>query len=79
MSTLTLRRQVITDAGGTPVAVLLPIYEYEALTAPSKAAVRDPRDDAMERAASDPRYLSDLSETMGAFAAADTEWWEPAR
>ena len=33
----------------------------------------------MEQAASDPRFLTDMQETMNAFAEVDAEWWEVAR
>jgi len=71
VGTVALKRQVITDAQGTAVAVLLPIEEYEQLRSGSSIASRDARDDAMERAAQDPRFLYDLSDSMTAFAAAD--------
>ncbi len=77
MPALTLRRQFIVDSGGRRVAVALPIEEYEALMAGKGDT--DPRDALMAQASHDERFMSDLRETMDAFAVADRSSWDLLR
>jgi len=81
MPQTTLARQFITDAQGTPVAVILPIEEYEVV---QNMLAEDVEEEArmlkeMESAANDPLFLADLQETMKYFEAVDNEWWELAQ
>jgi antitoxin (DNA-binding transcriptional repressor) of toxin-antitoxin stability system len=80
MTQITLKRQFITDAEGRPVAVILPIEEYalvrEVLDQEASALDEAAKLAKMEQAAQDPLFLTDLRETMSAFAEADAEWWE---
>jgi len=81
MSQATLSRQIINDAQGRPIAVILPIEEYTLIK--SILEEHDQNEtrkiQEMELAASDPLFLADLKETMAAFEAVDAEWWEQAR
>ena len=80
MTMTILKRQFITDAGGNPIAVILPLSEFalvrdvlEQRTAlPSEASKLE----QIKQAASDPLFMADLRQTMTAFAKADAEWWE---
>jgi len=74
MPEIAIRRQFITDTSGHRVAVVLPIEEYDALVAGKDTT--DPRDALMAQAPHDERFMSDLRETMDAFAVADRESWE---
>ncbi len=76
-----LKRQFITDAEGNAVGVILPVEEYRVVKEILEAGDQPPNNAEkialMERAAHDVLFLNDLHETMGAFAEADDEWWEP--
>lgn len=81
MQQTTLARQFITDAQGTPVAVILPIEEYEVVQNMLEEHVEEEGRmlKEMESAANDPLFLADLQETMKYFETVDNEWWEPAQ
>ena len=88
MTNMVLKRQLITDASGNPVGVILPLEEYAAVEKileqrfPLDVPIRNSDDEKLaqiEQAACDPLFLDDLHETMSAFANVDAEWWEPAR
>jgi hypothetical protein len=77
MTEMTLKRQFITDASGKPVGVILPLAEF--------ALVQDVLEQKLEsataakleqikQAATDPLFLTDLRDTLSAFAGADAEW-----
>jgi hypothetical protein len=80
MGTTVLRRQFITDAGGNPIAVILPLSEFalvkDVLEQRTVSSPETAKLDQMQKAASDPLFMADLRETMTAFATADAEWWE---
>jgi len=76
----TLPRQFIKNARGKPIAVLLPIKEFE-LVKPMLEDRDHTEEDKlreMEAAVQDPLFLADLEEVMVAFEAVDAEWWELA-
>jgi hypothetical protein len=82
MTTITLKRQYITDATGKPIGVILPLEEFS-LVEKLLEQHFPPLDQSdklaqMEQALNDPLFLADLRETMSAFADVDAEWWEPA-
>ncbi len=79
MTVITLKRQFIADANGKPVGVILPLSEFalvkdvleqklESATAAKLAQIK--------QAATDPLFLTDLRDTMSAFAGTDADWWE---
>jgi hypothetical protein len=79
MTVIPLKRQFIADASGQPVGVILPLSEF--------ALVKDVLDQKLEsataaklaqikQAATDPLFLTDLRDTMSAFAGTDADWWE---
>ncbi len=78
----TIQRQFINDATGTPIGVILPIEEFVLvqgiLENRTKMLLLDDQNKLrmMEKAAVDPYYLADLTDTMEAFAHIDGEWWE---
>lgn len=78
MLQLTLPRQFITNTLGDPIAVILPIEEYELIRPILERFARKEGQmlQEMAAAAQDPLYLADLHETMAAFEAVDAEWWE---
>ena len=79
MTTTILKRQFITDEGGNPIGVILPISEF-ALVKEILEQRSDSQEtnklDQMKQAANDPLFMADLRETMTAFVTADAEWWE---
>ncbi len=83
MTTTVLKRQFITDAAGNPIGVILPLEEFTLVERILEQRFPTPGEDKklaqMEQAASDPLFMTDLRETMSAFADADAEWWEPAQ
>jgi hypothetical protein len=83
MATTILKRQFITDVAGNPVGVILPLEEFLSMEEALKhrAPISNLADKLaqMEQAANDPLFLSDLRETMSAFAKSDAQWWEPAQ
>ena len=76
-----LKRQIITDSEGNPIAVLLPMEEFalvkDLLDRHAKTEDEANKLASMEQAARDPLFLADLRETMSAFAQVDAQWWEP--
>ena len=72
-----IEKTFIHDAAGHAVAVILPIEQYNLvkylLEEDEEAQLQE-----MEEAVHNSRFMSDLHETMSAFAAVDTEWWERA-
>ncbi|MBI3921709.1 MAG: hypothetical protein HY318_09850 [Armatimonadetes bacterium] len=80
MPATTLKRQIISDAEGNPVGVLLPLAEFELVEPILKRSLEPEAEFSrlllMEQAAADPLFLADLQDTMQAFAAADGDWWE---
>ena len=78
---LDIKRQVITDSEGKPVAVILPIQEFALIEDVLDKQIRNRTEDEsialMREAIHDPLFLADLNETMSAFQAADIEDWEP--
>jgi hypothetical protein len=72
---MSIKRQFIMGEENKPVAVILPIEDYQKVQGlleddpSSKLAL-------MKEAAKDPLFLQDLKETMTDFAHADREWWE---
>lgn len=82
MATTMLKRQFITDAAGNPVGVILPLEEFalveDTLRQQLPASSEADKLARMEQAASDALFMSDLRETMSAFAKTDAQWWEPA-
>ena len=75
--------QFITDAEGNRIGVILPLEEFalvqSALEERFRAVDLEAKLKQMEQAASDPRFLADMQETMDAFAEVDAEWWEIVR
>jgi len=79
MTTTVLKRQFITDAGGNPIGVILPLSEFALVQEileqrPHLQGIDHLKQ--MRQAANDPLFMADLRETMTAFASADAEWWE---
>jgi len=82
MTTITLKRQFITDANGQPVGVIIPLEEFsmvEELLNRQPVTSEEKNIAQMEQASQDRLFMADLRETMEAFAGADAEWWEPAQ
>lgn len=73
----TPKRQFVTDESGMPIAVILPLEDYNRV----KDLLELPQDDEklklMQEAANDEVFLDDIKETMTAFEHIDNEWWEP--
>jgi hypothetical protein len=80
MTTTVLKRQFITDAGGNPIGVILPLSEFalvkDVLEQRTVSSSEASKLEQMKQAANDPLFMADLRETMTAFAAADAEGWE---
>jgi hypothetical protein len=79
MTTAVLKRQFITDAGGNPIGVILPLSEFALVQEILEQRPRLQEIDQlkqMRQAANDPLFMADLHETMTAFAGADAEGWE---
>jgi len=78
MAGTVLRRQLITDAAGNPVGVILPLEEFALVeeTLRQRLPVPDTADKLahMEQAADDALFMDDLREAMSAFAGADAHW-----
>jgi hypothetical protein len=76
----TVKRQFITDAAGQPIAIILPLEEFNLVadTLEQRLAAQhlDDKLRHMEVAAHDPLFLADLAETMADFEHADADWWE---
>jgi hypothetical protein len=75
-----LKRQYITDLDGKPIAVILPLEEFDLvadfLTAQLATQHLDAQLRQMEAAPDDALFLADLTESMTAFEHTDAEWWE---
>lgn len=75
-----LKRQFITDATGNPIAVILPLEEFELVAETLEQRLTSQQTEAklqrMEAAAQDPLFLADLAETMADFGHVDAEGWE---
>ncbi len=80
MSTSVLKRQLITDAEGNPIGVILPMEEYLMIERNlPKEGVPDIQAEKlyrMKHAATDTLFMADLNETMNSFSTVDSEWWE---
>ena len=83
MASTVLKRQYITDAAGNPIGVILPLEEFALVEETLKQRLPYPgtvdKLAQMELAANDALFMSDLRESMSAFAGADAQWWEPAQ
>ncbi len=83
MTTITLKRQFITDVTGQPVGVIVPLEEFalvEALLSRQQTVSGEAEKIAqIEQAVQDRLFMADLREAMEAFAGVDSEWWEPAQ
>lgn len=81
MPTTVLGRQFIRDAGGNPIAVILPLEEYLRVAQFLGESTVDDGDEEklvqIEYAISDPLFLADLRETMEDYETTDSQWWEP--
>jgi hypothetical protein len=77
MSKVVLKRQFITDSAGKPVGVILPLEQFAAVEEILEQQFLATNDvekmERMRQAADDPRFLTDLHETMSAFAEVDAE------
>ncbi len=81
MTSIRLKRQIITDDVGNPVGVVLPLDEYARVKEILDDAITENSESAkikqMMGAVEDPLFMADLKESMSAFANSDAEWWEP--
>lgn len=67
MTSIVLKRQLITDAAGNPVGVILPLEEYAVVEKILKQRFPSSEDEKLaqiEQAANDPLFLEDLHEIM---------------
>ena len=77
------KRQFVTDEAGKPVAVILPLEEYDRVRhflEENQLEENQSDEDKlqlMQEAASDDAFLSDLEQSLEAFKHVDGEWWEP--
>jgi len=80
MSTSVLKRQLITDADGNPIGVILPMEEYlmieRSLPREGTPDIQTEKLNCMKHAANDTLFMADLNETMDSFSTVDSEWWE---
>jgi hypothetical protein len=80
MSISVLKRQLITDAEGNPIGVIVPIEEYLMIEhSLPQEGVKDVQTDKLKRmkqALNDTLFMADLHETMHSFSTVDREWWE---
>jgi hypothetical protein len=76
MTTITLKRQFITDVTGQPVGVIVPLEEFalvEAMLRQQQGVTTEVEKIAqMEEAIQDDLFMADLSEAMDAFAHVDS-------
>lgn len=82
MTTITLKRQFITDATGQPVGVIVPLEEFaleEGLLSRQPVTGEAENIAQMEQAFQNSLFMADLRETMETFARVDAKWWEPAQ
>jgi hypothetical protein len=77
MTTTVVRRQIIRDTEDNPIAVILPMEEFDLvkdLLDQRAQTMGDPDKLAkIKQAAQDPLFVADLRETMSAFAQSDGE------
>ena len=75
-----LPRQFIRNKKGKPIAVILPIEEYELVRTVLEKddQTEDERLAEIKVAAQDPLFLADLEKIMTEFEVVDAEWWEIA-
>jgi hypothetical protein len=78
-----LKRQFITDTTGYPIAIILPLEEYQ-LVEPILEQCSQAKSEAdklklMEQAPNDARFMADLHEVMSDFAEVDAQWWEATK
>jgi hypothetical protein len=79
MTILTLKRQFIADASGQPVGVILPLSEFalvKDVLEQKLASATAAKLAQIKQATTDPLFLTDLRDTMSAFAGPDADWWE---
>jgi len=80
MSTSVLKRQLITDAEGNPIGVILPMEEYLMIESnlPRKGVpdIQTEKLNRMKHAANDALFMADLNGAMDSFSTVDSEWWE---
>ena len=77
MTTIALKRQIITDTTGQPIGVILPLEEYALVKDILDEHLHPPEEtdklSQIEKAADDPLFMADLRETMLSFSEIDTE------
>jgi len=78
-----LKRQFITDATGYPIAIILPLEEYQLVESILKqheqAQSEAEKLKLIKQAPNDARFMNDLHETMSDFAEIDAQWWEATK
>ena len=72
------KRQFITDEAGEPVAVILPLEDYNRVRAILEVGTEEDKLELMQEAAKDDAFLADLEQTSKDFTHVDAEWWEPS-
>ena len=77
ITTIALKRQIITDTTGQPIGVILPLEEYALVKDILDEHLHPPEEtdklSQIEKAADDPLFMADLRETMLSFSEIDTE------
>jgi len=80
MSISVLKRQLITDAEGNPIGVILPMEEFlmieHNLPREGVTDVKIEKLNRMKHAVNDTLFMTDLNETMSTYSTVDREWWE---
>ena len=72
------KRQFVTDESGNPVAVILPLADYDRVRSILESGQsEEDKLRLMQEAATDEAFLNDLTQTMQDFRHADADWWEP--
>ena len=74
-----LKRQFITDTSGSPIAIILPLEEYQLLEQRSQAQSEADKLKLIAQAPNDARFMADLHEAMSDFAKVDAQWWETTK
>jgi len=78
-----LKRQFITDTTGSPIAIILPLEDYQLvepiLEQRSQAQSEADKLKLMAQAPNDARFMADLQEVMSDFAEVDAQWWEATK
>ena len=72
------KRQFITDDTGKPVAVILPLEDYNRVRSILEAETETDKLQLMQEAAKDEAFLADLEQVSKDFEHVDAEWWEPS-